>query len=153
MQKNFLKRNWQVILINLILLFCFIIFYGHFGNVFVDCFREAYIPEQMLKGDILYKNIFCIYSPFAYVFNALLFKIFGVNLNVLYFAGFIASALILNLIYQIGNKFLPQFYSFIITLLTISVLILSPNVFNTIFRIHSESCTGLFLLFFLYILL
>ncbi len=133
MQKNFFKRNWQVILINLLLLVCFIIFYGQFGNVFVDCFREAYIPEQMLKGNILYKNIFCIYPPFAYVFNALLFKIFGVNLNVLYFAGFFASALILNLIYQIGNKFLPQFYSLIITLLTISVLILSPNVFNTIF--------------------
>lgn len=133
MQKNFLKCNWQVILINLLLLLCFIIFYGKFGNLFVDCFREAYIPEQMLKENILYKNIFCIYSPFAYVFNALLFKIFGVNLNVLYFAGFLASALILNLIYQIGNKFLPQFYSFIITLFTISVLILSPNVFNTIF--------------------
>ena len=66
-----LKNNWQFILFNIIILLTFIIGYGHFGDIMVDSFREAYIPSEVVKGQVLYKNIFTIYAPFAYLFNAL----------------------------------------------------------------------------------
>lgn len=133
MNYAFFKNHWQLILFNILILLCFIIGYGHFGDIIVDSFREAYIPEQVLNGQVLYKNIFTIYAPFSYLFNAVLFKIFGINLRVLYFAGLIASIGILNLVYFISNKFMAKTYSLSIVLFIISASVLSPNVFNFFF--------------------
>lgn len=125
-----LKYNWQLILFNAIILLTFIIGYGHFGDIMVDSFREAYIPSEVIKGQVLYKNIFTIYAPFSYLFNALLFKIFGVHLSVLYGAGLCATYGILNIVFAIANKFMNKTYSLSIVLFIISVSVLSPNVFN-----------------------
>ena len=133
MNRAFLKKHSLVITINLIILLCFIAGYGRFGDVIFDSFREAYIPEQMIKGQVLYKNIFNIYAPFAYLFNALLLKIFGCKLSVLYFAGLFATLGISNLIFLISNKFLGKKYSFAIVLFFISSAVLSANVFNCFF--------------------
>lgn len=133
MIKNFVKNHWQILFFNFILCLIFVVFYGHFGDVFVDSFREAYIPKQILEGKLLYKNIFTIYAPFAYLFNALLFKVFGVNISVLYFAGFIATIVITNLTYKISRIFLDKDSSFAIVMFFIAAAVLSPNVFNTIF--------------------
>ena len=133
MYKDFLRKNWQIITFNLILLMVFILGYGRFGDVMVDCFREGYIPECILKGQVLYKDIFTIYAPFAYLFNALLFLIFGINLKVLYFAGFITTAGILNLLFKISNRFMTKTYSLGVIIFVISASVLSPNVFNMIF--------------------
>lgn len=128
-----LKNNWQLILFNIITLLIFIIGYGHFGDIMVDSFREAYISLEVFKGQILYKNIFTIYAPFSYLFNALLFRIFGVHLSVLYFFGFLTTLGILNLTYLIANCFMNKTYSLSIILFVISVSVLSPNVFNFLF--------------------
>ena len=128
-----LKNNWQLILFNIIILLTFIIGYGHFGDIMVDSFREAYIPSEVIKGQVLYKNIFTIYAPFSYLFNALLFKIFGVHLSVLYFAGLFATFGILNFVFAIANRFMNKTYSLSIVLFIISVSVLSPNVFNFYF--------------------
>lgn len=107
--------------------------YAHHGNIIIDCGREVYYPVQILSGKILYKNIFNIYGPFSYMFNAFLFKIFSVNLNVLYLAGVICSFLITTLIYFIGCRFLSKFLSFSIAIFTIAVGVLNLNLFNFIF--------------------
>ena len=103
-----LKYNWQLILFNAIILLTFIISYGHFGDIMVDSFSEAYIPSEIIKGQVLYKNIFTIYAPFSYLFNALLFKIFGVHLSVLYGAGLCATYGILNIVFAIANRFMNK---------------------------------------------
>lgn len=133
MVKIFIKNNWQIIAINLLVLVCFTVFYGRFGNIIVDSFREAYIPSQMLEGQVLYKNIFSIYAPFAYLFNALLFLIFGVKLKVLYFAGFAATVAIVNFVFIISKYFTDKNCAFGIILFLIAGGILSPNVFNYFF--------------------
>ena len=144
MLKVFLKKHWQIILLNLIVLLCFILGYGRFGDVIFDSFREAYIPAQIIKGQVLYKNIFNIYAPFAYLFNALLFKIFGISLNVLYFAGLFTTLGIINLIFLISNKFLEKKYSFAITLFFIASSVLSANAFNCFFPYSYGMIYGLF---------
>ncbi len=130
MKEGILKRNWQVVLFNIIIIACFIFGYGRFGDVFVDSFREFYIPEQMLNGQSLYKDIFVIYPPFAYLLNAFLFFIFGTKLKVFYITGLAAVLGILNLVYKLSSKFIDKNSSLGIVLFIISAGCLSPNVFN-----------------------
>lgn len=117
--------------------------YAHYGNILVDCGREIYYPVQILKGKILYKDLFNIYGPFAYLFNAALFKIFGINLNVLYASGMVCALAIVSLIYLISAKFLPKFLSFSIAAFTIAVGILNTTLFNFIFPYSYSILYGL----------
>lgn len=151
---KFIKDNWQIILSEGLVLLCFIMFYGRFGDVNVDSFREAFIPEQMLRGKILYKNIFTIYAPFAYQLNALLFKLFGISLKTLYFAGLAATMGIFYLVHKLARKFLDSTLTLSICLFIISALVLSPNVFNPFFPYSYGILYGLlFILLSLYAVL
>lgn len=78
--------------------------FAHQGNVLIDCGREAYIPEQILKGNVLFKDIFILYGPLSYQINAFLYNLFGIHLNTLYFAGIANSLLILSVFYLIARK-------------------------------------------------
>lgn len=144
MEKAFVKKYWQIILINLLIILIFITGYGRFGNIIFDSFREAYIPEQIIQGQVLYKNIFNIYAPFSYLFNALLFKIFGTKLSVLYIAGLFFTLGISNLIYLISNFFFEKIYSFFIVFFFICTSVLSANVFNCFFPYSYGMLYGLF---------
>lgn len=107
--------------------------FAHHGNLLIDSGREVYYPTQILSGKILYKDIFNIYGPFAYMFNAILFKVFGINLNVLYLSGCVCAFCIVSLTYLIAKRFLSEFISFSIAIFTISIGVLNLNLFNFIF--------------------
>lgn len=107
--------------------------YAHHGFFLIDCGREVYYPTQVLEGKILYKDIFNIYGPFSYMFNALLFKFFGINLNVLYWSGIFCTFLITSLTYLISRQFLQPFLSLSIVFFTIAIGVLNLNLFNFIF--------------------
>lgn len=124
---KYLISIWVVLFLAIILT------YAHHGNLIIDCGREAYYPTQILSGEILYKTIFNIYGPFSYMFNAFLFQVFGINLNVLYLAGAVCAFLIVSLIYAISRQFLSKFLSFSIAILTILIGVLNLNLFNFIF--------------------
>lgn len=124
---KYLISLWIVLFVGIILT------YAHHGNILIDCGREAYYPTQVLLGKVLYKDIFNIYGPFAYMFNAFLFKIFSINLNVLYIAGCFCAFTIVSLIYLISKRFLSNFVSFAIAVFTISIGVLNTNLFNLIF--------------------
>ena len=102
------SERYKKYIIPAILLFIYLVFtfitWGRWGNVIFDCFREAIIPQAMLDGKVLYTDITCIYPPLAYQFNALLFKIFGNSLNVLYSLSVICGLTILALLYKIAEK-------------------------------------------------
>ena len=97
----------------------------------VDSFREIYIPQQMVDGNIIYKDIFVIYPPLSYLINAFLIKIFGNGTNLLQTVGLLTSVGILYFTNKIAGIFLEKKYIFAILLFIISGLILSPNVFNS----------------------
>lgn len=119
--------------IYVVLFLAIILTYAHHGHLLLDCGREAYYPTQILLGKILYKDILNIYGPFSYMLNALLFKIFSVNLNVLYLSGCFCAFLIISFIYLISKQFLSRFLSFAIAIFTISIGVLNLNLFNFIF--------------------
>lgn len=107
--------------------------FAHHGSLIVDCGREAYYPTQILLGKVLYKDIFNIYGPFSYMFNAFLFKIFGINLKVLYFSGCICAFFITTLTYLIAKRFLSEILSLTICFFIIFIGVFDTNIFNFIF--------------------
>ena len=103
--KNSLKYIFFLFLF-LLMLFC--AFYGRFGIFFSDTPREVYIVQAMNDGNVLYKDIFNVYFPFAYQLNYFFSLILGNNLRTFYIAGFINSVLFIFGLFFIGNLFLEK---------------------------------------------
>ncbi len=116
------------------LIVIFAVFYGRLSMFFVDTSREVYIPMAMNKGALLYKDIFNVYAPLGYQINALLTKIFGENLNVYYWIGFINSLIILTALYYIMNLFIKkQYYIYSALFIIITSCIFAVSLDNYIF--------------------
>ena len=110
---------------------CF--FCGHYSEILLDFGREVYYPEQILDGQVLYRDLFNIYGPFSYLWNALLYKIFGSSLTTLYLSGGICSILTVCGVYLIARKFLTEFLSFAIGIFTIASGVCAVNLFSYTF--------------------
>jgi hypothetical protein len=99
-------------------------FFLHQGSIIIDCFAQnAYIPMELLKGKVLYKDIIVPYGPFSYQINALLMFIFGQTLNTVYFAGTINSLIILLLTYLISRNITGKLLSFTVTFLVMIICV------------------------------
>jgi hypothetical protein len=61
------------------------------GELTADCGREMYVPAVLFEGKMLYRDVWFLNGPAAPYFNSLLFRIFGINLNVLYWAGSLSA--------------------------------------------------------------
>src|SRR5579862_5308631 len=61
------------------------------GNLSIDTGREMYVPSVLAQGKMLYRDIWFLYGPAAPYFNSYLFRIFGLRLEVLYWAGSISA--------------------------------------------------------------
>lgn len=121
-----------IVLILLSILGC-IFFVGHFNSILIDFGREVYYPQEILKGKVLYKDLFNIYGPFSYMFNSLLYKMFGAKLQTLYIAGSILGTIFVSGIYAISRQFLNKFTSFVLGIFTITLGITTTIIFNFTF--------------------
>lgn len=61
--------------------------WAHWGSIQIDCGREVYVPYEILRGKLLYRDLWYPYGPLEPYVSALLFKLFGEHLNVLYSFG------------------------------------------------------------------
>jgi hypothetical protein len=61
--------------------------WGTWGTLQVDCGREMYVSAVLSEGKMLYRDVSYEYSPAAPYLNSFLFRLFGIHLNVLYWAG------------------------------------------------------------------
>ena len=113
--------------------FLFFLFYGKQDVYLVDVGREAYIPWQMLKGQLLYKDIFNVYGALGYQINAILYYIFGVHLNTLYFAGFLNSLIILYSVFFISKLFVDKKIAITTTGIVLFCCVFCKSIFNFIF--------------------
>jgi len=79
---------------------CFHATWGAWGNLTVDSGREMYVSAVLAEGKTLYRDVWYNFGPAAPYFNSWLFRVFGVRLEVLYWAGSLcalSSALLLYL--------------------------------------------------------
>jgi hypothetical protein len=65
--------------------------WAYWGNLTADCGREMYVPMVLSEGKTLYRDVWFNFGPAAPYFNSVLFRIFGIHLNVLYSAGSLAA--------------------------------------------------------------
>ena len=114
-----------------IFILCIPFFWLHQGLLTIDTGRELYIPSRMLSGELLYRDILNIYGAFAYQLNAVLFGIFGERIETLYSFGLLNSLLIVLSVFFISREFFDKTVSFLFGLLTITIPVFTPYLFNT----------------------
>jgi hypothetical protein len=74
------------------------------ANLTIDGGREMNTPLRLLKGELIYTDVYYLYGPFAPYLNAALYALCGIHLNTLYGAGIVASILLLVLIFGLGKN-------------------------------------------------
>ncbi len=57
------------------------------GDLCVDTGRELDLPRRLAEGQLLYRDARYYYGPLPPYVNALLYRVFGVHLDVLVWAG------------------------------------------------------------------
>jgi hypothetical protein len=80
-------------LLGLVLLWAFRLYttWGTWGNLSIDSGHEMYVPVVLAEGKMLYRDVWFMHGPLSPYFNSYLFRIFGVHLNVLYWAGSLSA--------------------------------------------------------------
>ena len=120
-----------LLIISLIFLILLPFFYLHQGLFLIDTGREFYLPQQILNGEVLFKDIFNIYGALSYQFNAVLFMIFGLRIETLAILGVLNSFLIIITIYLLAREFLNKQVSFIFTLFVMFSLVFGTFLYNS----------------------
>ena len=130
---EFLKKEYKpIIFITLLFVISAVFFKYKMTDLYIDFGRETIIPEAILNGKTLYKDIFSIYFPMSYLLNAVFLKILGINLKTFNFIGFFNTYIILISIYFIARNFVNRFYSILLGLFTLFVCAIVPSVTNYI---------------------
>jgi hypothetical protein len=78
--------------------------WGVWGNLTIDSGHEMYVPALLAEGKTLYRDVWFMYTPAAPYFNSYLFRLFGVHLNVLYWAGSLSALSAAIFLYLTGMR-------------------------------------------------
>lgn len=94
-----------------IFVICSIVSWGTFGALYYDCGREILLPQWILDGKLLYKDIFAMYMPLPYYFNAVFVKLFGNSITLFQILGFINTFIIITALYAVMRCFINRYFS------------------------------------------
>lgn len=139
--KNFYKEKTTLcncILLAIITFVGWLYFKGHYANLLTDIGRELLFPEAVSKGNVLYKDILCIYFPLAYQLNALAYLIFGTTIQTLEFCGLINITLFVLSLYLLSQEFLDKKLSFILA----TTVLISSGFNGSLFNMILPYSTG-----------
>ena len=133
--RAFLKKYYlnEILLLFTVSFFMLLIFYGKSESFLVDVGREAYIPWQMLNGEVLYKDIFNVYGPLSYQINSLMYMLFGIKLSTLYIAGYLNAFLILVLTFFVTKIFTDRKFALYTSFLVMGSCLFIKTFFNFVF--------------------
>lgn len=102
--RNYKRDLPWVALIAAFFIFGLAVSWERWGNPLVDCGREMNQPLRLARGEMLYSDVRHIYGPLSPYLNALLYKIFGPSLAVLYADGILSAILILAAVYWLSRR-------------------------------------------------
>jgi hypothetical protein len=74
------------------------------GSLTIDSGHEMYIPAQLAEGKQLYRDVWFMYGPASAYFNSYLYRLFGVHLSVLYWAGSVSALVSAIFLYLVGMR-------------------------------------------------
>ena len=89
-------------------LFGLAVSWERWGNPLVDCGREMNQPLRLARGEMLYSDVRHIYGPLSPYINAILYKIFGPSLSVLYADGIFTALVILGAVYWLSRRLMGR---------------------------------------------
>jgi hypothetical protein len=78
--------------------------WAHWGNLTIDSGREMYVPAVLAHGKMLYRDVSYLYGPGGPYLNSVLFRLFGINLSVLYWAGSLSALACAILLFLVGMQ-------------------------------------------------
>jgi hypothetical protein len=76
--------------------------WGRWGDFQMDCGRELYVPLEILRGKLLYRDMWYPYGPLGPYLAAFLIALFGKHFYVLYLLGFASTIGSALLLFEIG---------------------------------------------------
>jgi len=87
------NRTTSYVLLSILLLWAALFWatWGTWGSLTIDSGREMYVPMALLRGKMLYRDVFYLYGPLSPYFNSLLYRVFGLHLAALYWAGALSA--------------------------------------------------------------
>jgi len=77
--------------------------WARWGDIQVDCGKELYVPSEILRGRLLYRDLWYPYGPLAPYLQAGILFLFGHSLNAFYFFGLSIAIGCALLLFQIGT--------------------------------------------------
>ncbi|MDE2590927.1 MAG: glycosyltransferase family 39 protein, partial [Patescibacteria group bacterium] len=132
--KTYKKDLLVLLLLYLIFLVLLPFFFLHQGSVLVDSFTQnLYIPSEIIRGKLLYKDIGINYPPLSYQFNALLLNFFGLSTETIHIIGIINTLIILGLVYIIGRTITDKRTSFLSAIFIMELCCYNSWISNFIF--------------------
>lgn len=96
----------------------------------VDIGRDFAAPDMMLQGRVLYRDIEYWFGPFAPSLHYLLFRVFGVSLQVIFGAGIAAGLAIAVLTYWLAREILPPLEGLICGLIVVTHGVFGGSIMN-----------------------
>ncbi|MCR5262061.1 MAG: glycosyltransferase family 39 protein [Candidatus Gastranaerophilales bacterium] len=144
--KELYKNNtniFNLLIIALVIVIGFLIFKDNYNGILTDKGRELLFPEAIANGKVLYKDILCIYFPFAFQINALFFKIFSPHLNVLIGLGLINTFVMGGLLYYIAKEFLSKNISLFFVVIYVMASAFNGTLFNSILPYSTSFTYGI----------
>ena len=119
--------------------------WGHWGDFQIDCGREIYAPTALLRGKLLYRDLWYCYGPLAPYLQAVLFRVFGVHLAVLYGLGMALTIGTSLFTFELARQFrLPVIAGAAPALLFLGEAF-HPSIFNFVFPYSYAASLGSFL--------
>jgi hypothetical protein len=70
----------------------------------IDFGQQLYVPWRLSRGAVLYHDVSYVYGCLSVCYHAVLFKIFGISLNVLLASNFLILIFLLLLVYRLFLK-------------------------------------------------
>jgi len=118
--------------------------WARWGDFQIDCGRELYVPIEILRGKLLYRDLFYPYGPLAPYVGALLVGIFGPHLLVFYLFGIAVAIGCAILLFELGTMLEGRAVGLTAALALLFVGF-APNIFNYIFSYSYGATIGLLL--------
>ncbi|MBQ9245864.1 glycosyltransferase family 39 protein [bacterium] len=125
--------NIDILYLFFLILILMFLYLKYGNNIYIitgDFGREAYISSEVANGKVLYKDIFNIFAPMAYLVNALIIKIFNNSINTFLIISFILTTIVLSALYKISTLFIAKSTSFLSCVTIIVTCVFAPTVFN-----------------------
>ena len=118
--------------------------WAHWGDLQIDCGREVYVPYEILKGRMLYRDIAYPYGPLVPYLQAIVVAIFGLHLITFYFFGLICTLTISYLAYSIARRIVPPAAALAVSIVCLTQAF-NPFLFNYVFPYSYAAVVGLLL--------